>query len=152
MATKEKRVLISGALVFKKAKNGRTYWFLTKQGEDPDWQVPKVTVRKVESSVRGAMRLMGESGGMNIQVLEEAGRFGGTTTVNGQVLPKSTIYYLAKYLGASEVLGFEEAAWFEYPNALKNLRTKSEKEMLKSSKKLLKTHREKKKDEEELEF
>jgi len=141
ITTKEKRVLISGAVVYKRAKNGRTYWFLVKQGEDPVWEIPKVTVRKGESSVRASMRMMAESGGMNIRVLEEAGKFGGNVTVNGNVLPKTTLYYLAKHLGESEVLAFGENGWFEYANAVKQLEMKSEKDVLKNSVKELKIWR-----------
>ena len=151
MAAKEKRVLISAVAVYKKAGNGRTYWFLVKHGNDPDWQLPKVAVRRAESSVRASMRNMAEAGGMDIQVLEEAGRYGGTTTVNGNVLPKSTIYYLAKFLNGGEVLAFDDSSWFEYSNALKSLKTKSEKETFKNAQKLLKVYRKEKEQEEEAE-
>lgn len=136
--TKEKRITVSGAVVSKKATNGKISWFLIKHGEDPDWQIPKVTARKGESSVRASIRMMAESGGMNIRVYEEAGRSGGTMTVNGVVLPKTTYYYFARQINGGEVLAFEETGWFEYSKALNNLKTKFEKEMLKSAQKFFK--------------
>ena len=91
---KNNTLLVSGAVVVKKAQNGRNYWFLVRQSEDEGWEIPKVVVRKGESSVRASIRMTGEQGGITAQVLEEAGRSGGSTTLNGKVVPRRSIYYL----------------------------------------------------------
>jgi ADP-ribose pyrophosphatase YjhB (NUDIX family) len=73
---------------------GTLKWFLVKHNGEEEWEIPKVLVRKGESSVRAVLRMMGEKGNMTTRVLEEAGRFGGITTVNGKKLPQRHIYYL----------------------------------------------------------
>jgi len=100
-------VLISGACTFREVK-GQNRWFLIKLPDLEEWEIPKVLVRKGESSVRAALRMMGEKGGMTTRVLEEAGRAGGVTTINGRTFPQRHIYYLmvAKSM-AGEAIGFE---------------------------------------------
>jgi ADP-ribose pyrophosphatase YjhB (NUDIX family) len=131
------QVLVSGAVVYKKAKNGRRYWLIAKQSEDDKWEIPKVVVRKGESSVRAAIRMMGEVGGMSAKVLEEAGRAGGSTTIRGKVVPKRHLYYLMVQKSAGEMLGFNDHAWVAYAKAVRKLSLKREKEMLKNAKKEL---------------
>lgn len=136
-------VLVSGAIVFKEQK-GVDKWFLTKQGSDDEWEVPKVLVRKGESSVRAVLRMMGEKAGMTTRVLEEAGRAGGVTTTNNKTLPQRHIYYLMILKsGATEAIGFSDTLWLPYPNALKKLSSKREKGMLKQAKETLKLWRKK---------
>jgi hypothetical protein len=132
-------VLVSGAIIFKDQRNGRK-WLLVKHSEGDEWEIPKVVVRKVESSVRAIIRMMGEQGGMSIQVFEEAGRAGGVTTVNGKTLPQRYLYYLATYKSAEgEMVGFEKTRWFEYAKAVRKLSTKRERAMIKSARKELRT-------------
>lgn len=130
------QLLISGAVVFKRTRNGKIYWLIVKQGDDK-WEIPKVTVRKGESSVRASLRMMGEQAGMNARVLEEAGRSGGSTTVNGKVIPRRHIYYLIVQKSVGEIIGFNEHAWHDYKKAMKALSLKKEKEILKQAKKEL---------------
>lgn len=131
-------VLVSGAVLFKEGR-GKRYWFIIKQGEDGSWEIPKVFVRKGESSVRASLRMMGEQGGMTTKVLEEVGRSGGVTSVSGKVLPQRHIYYLMiLQSGTNEAIGFEESKWLEYAGAVRKLSTKRERAMLKSARKVLK--------------
>ena len=128
-------VLVSAPIVIKKVK-GRLRWFIVKQQDEEGWEIPKVLVRKGESSVRASLRMMGERGAMTIQVLEEAGRAGGVTTVNGRTLPQRHLYYLAILKSASEEpIGFAEHAWLEYAQAVRKLSSKRERTMLKEARK-----------------
>lgn len=126
-------VLVAGACIFKEAR-GQTRWFIVKQNGEDVWEVPKVLVRKGESSVRGVLRLMGEKANMTTRVLEEIGRFGGVTTVNGKKLPQRHIYYLMLAKAASEAIGFSESAWVENSKMIKMLSSKREKAVLKAAK------------------
>ena len=131
----EKLVLVSGAVVFKKGR-GKSRWFITKQAEDDGWEIPKVVVRRGESSVRAALRMMGEKGGMTTQVLEEAGRAGGVTTINGKTLPQRYLYYLMILTAPpGEVIGFAAHKWFEYAKAVRKLSSKRERTMLRQARK-----------------
>ena len=131
----EKLVLTAGAIVFKEGR-GKSHWLITKQAENDEWEIPKVLVRKGESSVRAAMRMMGEKGGMTTQVLEEAGRAGGVTTINGKTLPQRYLYYLMLLKEPSgEVIGFAAHKWFEYAKAVRKLSSKREQTMLRQARK-----------------
>ncbi len=102
-------MLVAGAVVFRKAKNGRIGWFLIEDVQNKRWELPKAVVRKGESSVRTVMRVMGEQGGMNCKIIEEAGRGGRQALmVNGKKTPRRIIYYLVFGKSAGEVLGFEK--------------------------------------------
>jgi hypothetical protein len=128
-------VLVSGAIVFKEYRR-KIKWFLVRHGEDGDWEIPKVVVRKVESSVRAILRMMGEQGGMSIKVLEEAGRAGGSTSINDKVLPQRYIYYLAVLLSSEgEPVGFEKGDWLKYADAVRRLPAKRERMMIKQARK-----------------
>ncbi len=130
-------VLVSGAVVFKEGR-GKRRWFIVMQGEEDGWEIPKVFVRKGESSVRAAIRMMGEQGGMTTQVLEEAGRAGGVTTVNEKILPQRHLYYLMVLLpGVSEAIGFDKSRWLEYAKAVRALSSKRERVMLRQARKEL---------------
>lgn len=135
---KENLVLVSGAVVFRRLKNGKEQWLVIKQSADSDWEIPKVVVRKGESSVRAAIRYMAETGGMNARVLEEVGRMGGSAVVNGKVIPRRHIYYLMMQRSSGETLGFEETRWFDLNKVQKKLFQKKEKELLKAAGKILK--------------
>lgn len=130
-------VLVSGAVVFKEGR-GKRKWFVVRQGEDDKWELPKAYVRKGESSVRAALRMMGEQGGMSTQVLEEAGRAGGVTTINDRTLPQRHLYYLMIQIsGAREAIGFEDFQWLEYAKAIRKLTSKRERLMLKQARREL---------------
>jgi len=126
-------VLVAGACIFKENR-GKIKWFLVKQSADEEWEIPKVLVRKGESSVRSVLRMMGEKGNMTTRVLEEAGRFGGITTLNGKRLPQRHIYYLMLEKSQSEeAIGFTDSNWFEYSKSLRLISSKREKSVLKAA-------------------
>ncbi|KKQ42195.1 MAG: hypothetical protein US60_C0022G0021 [Microgenomates group bacterium GW2011_GWC1_37_8] len=129
-------VLISCACVFNE-KHGKQKWFLVKLDEDK-WEIPKMVVRKGESSVRAGLRMMTEKGGMNVRVLEEVGRAGGVTSVNDKTFPQRYIYYLMlnKMIGG-EVIGFSDFLWLEHAKAVRKLTSKRERQMLKIAKQVL---------------
>jgi len=130
--------LVSGAIVFKGEKSKRRWLVVKKSGEDGEWEFPKVMVRKTESSARAAIRMMGEKGGMDAKVLEEAGRAGGLTTINDTVVPQRRLYYLMVQEAAGEILGFEDYKWLEYADAVRKLSSKRERLMLKQARQELK--------------
>lgn len=131
----ENLVYASAAIVFKKAKNGRIYWLIVKMGEESDWEIPKITARKGESTVRASLRMMGEQAGMTARVLEEAGRSRSTSTTNGKKITKLTMFYLLIQLSAGEIIGFHDSAWYEYAKAVRTLKDKKDKEMVRNAKK-----------------
>ncbi len=132
-------VLVSGAIVFREGR-GKRRWFIVKQtgDEDEKWEIPKVPVRKTESSPRAAIRMMAEKGGMDAKVLEEAGRAGGSTTINGRTVPQRHLYYLMMRIAAGEVLGFENYKWLEYAKAVRKLSSKRERLMIRRARQELK--------------
>ncbi len=137
MAAKPNNQLtVSGAIVFKDYGGKRKY-LLVKQNEDSGWEIPKITVRRGESSVRAVLRMTGEMAGMSTQVLEEAGRSGGVSLVNGKSIPVKFYYYLLIQRSGGEMLGFARHEWLEFGNALKKISLKKEKDMLKNAKKVL---------------
>ncbi len=138
-------MLVAGAAVFRKAKNGRVTWFLVKDSQTKRWELPKALVRKGESSVRTILRVMGEQGGMNCKIIEEAGRIEDETEVNGKKTPRRIIYYLVLEKSAGEVLGYEEYTWADFSSALKKLGWGKEKTILKNAKKELEIWLEKRK-------
>lgn len=126
-------VIVAGACIFRE-NNGSLKWFLVKQKDEDGWEIPKILVRKGESSVRAVLRMMGEKANMTTRVLEEAGRFGGITTVNGKKLPQRHIYYLMLEKAQSgEVIGFSENAWLEYSKCIKTLSSKRDITVLKAA-------------------
>jgi len=133
-------VLISGAIVFRE-QHGKTRWFVVKQGNGEEiWEIPKIMVRKGESSVRAALRMMGEKGGMTTRVLEEAGRAGGVVTLNNKILPQRHLYYLMLLKsGTKEAFGFGNYLWLEYANAVHKLSSKRERAMLKAARGVMET-------------
>lgn len=151
-------VLIAGAIVYRQTK-GKKRWFLARQSEESDeWEIPKMIARRAESSARAAMRLMLEEVDMDTQVLEEAGRAGGSATINGKVVAQRHLYYIMLFKEKEEeeegeaekrkgnqrkevvrkkTQGFEESGWFEYAQAVRKLRSKRERLMLKQGRKEL---------------
>jgi hypothetical protein len=134
---KQKLILVGAGVIYKKVKD-KPVWFLVKQKEDSDWELPKTTARRGESSVRSVIRMMGEQAAMNVKVLEEAGRSGGAALVGDQTIPQRTIYYLIYCKEAKEILAFVDSEWFEYQKAIKKLKNKKDISMLRSARDLLK--------------
>jgi 8-oxo-dGTP pyrophosphatase MutT (NUDIX family) len=132
------QIVIGGAIVFRDNR-GKRQFLLVKTKEEGDWEIPKVIVRKGESSVRSVIRLTGEQGGMTTRVLEEAGRTTGTTILNGKPMPQKYYYYLLLQKGGtSELIGFAEFKWLEYGEAVKRVILKREKDMFKLGREVLK--------------
>ena len=139
MNTKQnQQVSIGGAIVFKDSR-GKRQFLLVKQKEDSDWEIPKVTVRKGESSVRAVIRMTSEQAGMSVRVLEEAGRSTGTAVINAKPVSQKLYYYcMVQKAGGRDLIGFSDFLWTEYPQAMKKITLKKEKEMLKGAKDVLK--------------
>ncbi|OGM88515.1 hypothetical protein A2573_02905 [Candidatus Woesebacteria bacterium RIFOXYD1_FULL_43_18] len=132
------QITIGGAVVFRDNR-GKRQFLLVKTKEEGDWEIPKVIVRKGESSVRSVIRLTGEQGGMSTRVLEEVGRATGTTILNNKSLPQKYYYYLMLQKGgSSELIGFAEFKWLEYAEAVKKVPLKREKDMFRLAREVLK--------------
>lgn len=134
---KDKTLLIGASVVYKK-DNGRTTWFIVKQNDGDDWELPKTNVRRGESSVRSVIRAMGEQGGMKTKVLEEVGRAAGAVMHNGRSVEQRIIYYLLLERGGGEALGFAEYEWMDYAKAARKLSSKRDKNMLAKAKDIAK--------------
>jgi ADP-ribose pyrophosphatase YjhB (NUDIX family) len=135
---KNQQIIIGGAVIFRENR-GKRQFLLVKQKENVDWEIPKVVVRRGESSVRAVIRLASEQGGMAVRVLEEAGRATGTTIVNAKSIPQKFYYYLMLQKGgSSDLIGFDEFKWLDHGDALKKLGLKKEKDMLSEAKDVLK--------------
>ena len=112
---------------------------MVKQNEKDDWEIPKIIVRKGESSVRSVIRMTGEMANINAKVLEEAGRASGATTFNYKIVPQKYYYYLMMLkAGSSDAIGFADSKWMDFSKALKSLTLKREKDIFKNAKKVLK--------------
>jgi len=136
--SKNQQIVIGGAVIFKENR-GKRQFLLVRQKDNDSWEIPKVTVRKGESSVRAVIRLASEQGGMAVRVLEEAGRAVGNTIINAKSIPQKFYYYLMLQKGgSSDLIGFDEFKWIEYSDALKKLGLKREKDMLKGGRDVLK--------------
>ncbi len=132
------QISIGVALVFRD-NHGKRQWFLVKAKEGDDWELPKVTVRKGESSVRSVIRLTGEQAGMTVRVLEEAGRSSSNVIVNAKSIPQKTYYYLmVQKSGGLDPIGFVDFQWLEYGQAVKKVSLKKDKEMFSQAKDTLK--------------
>jgi 8-oxo-dGTP pyrophosphatase MutT (NUDIX family) len=131
-------MVIGGAVVFRDNR-GKRQFLLVKQKEGDDWEIPKVMVRRGESSVRAVLRMVSEQAGMTARVLEEAGRATGTTMVNSKSIPQKFYYYLLLQKGGNtELLSFDQYKWLEYGDATKKLAIKREKDMIKGGRDVLK--------------
>jgi 8-oxo-dGTP pyrophosphatase MutT (NUDIX family) len=135
---KNQQIIIGGAVIFRENR-GRRQFLLVRQKENENWEIPKVTVRRGESSVRAVIRLASEQGGMAVRVLEEAGRFAGSTIVNAKSIPQKFYYYLMLQKGgSSDLIGFDEFKWLDYNDAFKKIGLKREKDILNDAKDVLK--------------
>lgn len=131
-------ILIGGAIVFRDNR-GKRQFLLVQTKEDGDWEIPKVTVRRGESSVRAVIRLTAEQGGISARVLEEAGRYPVNVVINGISTSQKYYYYLMfQKGGSSELIGFYNHKWLNAPDIVKKLTSKKEKEMYKLAREVLK--------------
>lgn len=134
---KNNQITIAGAVIIRDLR-GKPGFLLSKKREQEDWEIPKIIVRKGESSVRAAIRMANEQGGMSARVLEEAGRSSGVATVGGKTVSQKFYYYLMLQKAGGEILGFEEFDWLDYPKAVRRLGLKREKDILKSARDIYK--------------
>jgi len=112
---------------------------VVKQKEESDWEIPKITVRKGESSVRATIRMTSEQAGMTTRVLEEASRSTGSTVINGKPVSQKFYYYLMiSKTGGADAIGFYDFEWLDYGKAVKKLVPKKEKDVLRSARNVLK--------------
>lgn len=132
------QVLVGGAVVIRETK-GKKEFMLVKQKEDSEWEIPKVAVRKGESSVRAVIRMTAEQAGMSTRILEEAGRAASNSVINGKAVSQKLYYYLMlQKSGAADAIGFFDFQWLEFAQAAKKLSLKREKEMLKNARDIYK--------------
>jgi hypothetical protein len=134
---KDTTILTSVACLFKESK-GKNYWLLVKPSEDSEWELPRATVRKGESSVRAILRVIGEMAGMSVKVLEEVGRGSSTVLVSNRPVPQKFLYYLLVFKSsAGEILGFHDSKWLEYAKVVKEVSSKKEASELRQARRVL---------------
>jgi hypothetical protein len=140
-----KNTVLTSVGILYRDHQGKRKWLAVKKNGDSDWELPRITVRKTESSARAAIRMAGELLASNAQIIDEVGRSGGMATVNGRSITQRQLYYLLKIQSQNgEVLGFTEAEFFEYAQAVRKLISKRDRQMLKAAKDFLKKVQEKK--------
>ena len=122
-------ILVGGAVVFKEGK-GKNHFLLSKNNEG-EWEILKSTVRRGESSVRSVIRFTSEQGNMNTRVLDEVGRTTGVGIIGNKSVTFKYIYYLLFYKAGAEIMGIGDYSWFDYPTAVKKIKLKKDKDMLK---------------------
>lgn len=128
-------VLLSTAIIYRENKKKKE-WLIVKQEKDSAWEFPTIAVRRAESSAKAAIRLAGEQLGMNARVIEEVGRAGGSTTINGKIVPQRQLYYLMRLrVQTGEILTYAENKWLDYALAVRKLPTKRDRQMIKDAKK-----------------
>ncbi|KKQ50700.1 MAG: hypothetical protein US75_C0005G0002 [Candidatus Woesebacteria bacterium GW2011_GWC1_38_13] len=137
-----KNVVLITAAAIGQIHKGKFMFFLVRSSENSDWEIPKLTVRKAESSVHAVLRMTGEQGGMRARVLDEAARYSSNHQINGKPVTQKTLYYTMLHRADSgESIGFFESQWFEYAKAYKKLTLKREKEVISIANKTLKEWR-----------
>lgn len=129
-------VLIGGAIIFKENKS-KKFYLLSKNSEG-DWEIPKTTVRRGESSVRSVIRYTTEQGNMNTRVLDEVGRLSVANTINNKVVTQKTIYYLLYFKAGAEIMGMGEINWFDYLNSVRKIKNKKELNLIKTANTMVK--------------
>ncbi|HLE49070.1 MAG TPA: NUDIX domain-containing protein [Patescibacteria group bacterium] len=135
-----KNILLIGGAVVVKVLNGKFLWLIVKNAENNGWELPKVVVRKTESSVRAVIRTMGEQGSMRAKVLEEVGRINSTVKKGDKVINQKQIFYLMLHRADSgESIGFSESEWLENTKASKKLNLKREVQILRDAGKMFKS-------------
>lgn len=134
---KNNHISTSGAIVFR-GENGKKLFLVTKNSAEEGWEIPKVTVRKGESSVRAAIRMTTEQAGMNARILEEAHRVNTTAIVGGRSVTQRIYYYLMLLKAVTEIYGFADHKWVELAKAKSMVGLKREKEALGLAKETIK--------------
>lgn len=122
--------LIAGMTVFKR-RNGSPVWLVVKKAAKGEWELPKGSVRRGESSVASILRVMREDAGLIMEVLEEAGR----TTISAE----KAIFYLGERISAIPAENvYKQEKWLPYIQAKKSLGLEREKKMLVQANEVLK--------------
>lgn len=134
---KDKDQLVSIGVIHK-VYRGKLTWFVCKTNADSDWELPRTTVRRGESSVRAILRLTVEQALMRTRVLEEAYRTTAVVKINGKAVTQKQIYYLMLQKDAAEIIGFTGLQWLEYQKAMKKLVSKKDQTALKAARDVLK--------------
>ena len=146
----DKNTVLTPVAIIVRENKGKQEWLLIKKSSDDDWEFPRMLVRKTESSVRATIRMAGEQFGMTGQVIEEVGRSGGVTTLNGKTFSQRQLYYLMYVRDQSgEVMGFAEYEFLEFPKASRRLTQKRERTTLKNAREEFRKWKAEKKDQEE---
>lgn len=143
MKNEKGEMLVGGAVIFKEGKLKKS--FLLSKNNEGDWEMLKSVVRRGESSVRSVIRYTSEQGNMNTRVLDEVGRSTGTGTVSNKTVTYKYLYYLLLFKAGLEISGMGDIKWFDYGTAVKKLKLKREKEMLKTASNMIKEWEKKKK-------
>lgn len=143
MKNEKGEILVGGAVIFKEGKSKKL--FLLSKNNEGDWEMLKSVVRRGESSVRSVIRYTSEQGNMNTRVLDEVGRSTGTGTVNNKTVTYKYLYYLLLFKAGLEISGMGDISWFDYATAVKKIKLKREKEMLKTANQMIKDWEKKKK-------
>lgn len=143
MKNEKGEILVGGAVIFKEGKSKKL--FLLSKNNEGDWEMLKSVVRRGESSVRSVIRYTSEQGNMNTRVLDEVGRSTGTGTVSNKTVTYKYLYYLLLFKAGLEISGMGDISWFDYATAVKKIKLKREKEMLKTANQMIKDWEKKKK-------
>jgi len=128
----------SGVVALSQKGRKDIKWLVVKKDEESDWELPRTLARKGESSVRAGIRMLAEQAGLNVKVIEEVGRSGGATKLNGEAVSQRTIYYLMTTKDEGENLTFFEMEWLEYSKIIRRLSSKQEQQMLREARDFLK--------------
>lgn len=128
-------VLVSVAVVFK-TRAGRNSWLLVKSGSD-EWQLPKGVVRRTESSVRAAIRMLSEFAGIRGRVIEEVGKTSTRSGHDGKSFTRRTIYYLMQQRGKDGVIASAKTAWVNPKKIRGKLKSATERKIIIQARHLL---------------
>ena len=130
--------LITGATAYRVEK-AKTEWFVVKADKDSDWELPKSSVRRGESSVSALIRAMQEEIGIKGRVIEEAGRTSLSKIADGEAVNEKLLFYVVKISGAEdEKSRYSLVRWAQYGQAKKLLSLVREQKMLEQAQEVLK--------------
>ena len=130
--------LVAGIVAYRDKKGG-TEWFVIKTAESSGWELPKMDVRRGESSARAAIRLMDDFG-ESARILEEAGRATVSTTSNGESVDQKLIFYLMRRgIGGMVAIKKVDGKWIPYASAKRSLALVREQRILQQANAVLKT-------------